>query len=341
MNHTFLYLSLKKQYLNSPFFLAPNTLSTKQFKFYQNSFKFFTNSIIFSSDVKNIGLIQRSTFNNILNSAIKINTVNKMHSSSYKSLQTLSFGWFDISECIFEKCSNKGWGGAIESNQANFTVTDTIFRYNNAEIGGAAHILRSWECRFERVLVYKNKAEYAAGIHYDAMNEQNTTQFYSMNFTQNVATKWTGAFRIDHGGGKLFDFAMEQNKALVSSGFLDYSWKPTHKILERWYIRNNTCTSRGAAITLFHIRASAEVHNSLFIYNTCEISADSISVENVDGYLLLDDCIFSGSESKEVSAKYNETLILIENCQFDQSHTVVENKWKDFLKSFKTVSINN
>ena len=321
--------------------MSSESLTTKKFKFFQTSFKYISNTIIFSENTKNIATIQRSLFSNILNSAVKINAVSKMHSSTYRSLQTLSFNWYEISECIFEKCTNKGWGGAIESNQANFTVTDTIFRYNSGGIGGAAHILRSWECRFERVLVLQNKAEYAAGIHYDAMNEQNSTQFYSMNFTRNVATKWTGAFRIDHGGGKLYDFVMEENKALVSSGFLDYSWMPTHKILDRWYIRNNTCTSRGAAITLFHIKASAEVHNSLFMHNSCEISADSISVENVDGYLLIDSCIFSGSQAQEVSAKYNETDILFENCLFDQDKNSLETKWNEYQKSYKMPSNYN
>ena len=78
------------------------------------------------------------------------------------------------------------------------------------------------------------------------------------------------------------DFTMDSNKALVSAGFLDYSWKPVHKFLNRWFVRNNTCTSRGAAISLFHIKYSAEVHDSIFQDNNCEISANSISAENVD-----------------------------------------------------------
>ena len=322
--------------LQSPFFTSKLSLSKSRFEFSFSSFKFATNKIIFAQG-NTQGIIRDSHFSNILTGAIKIDGLYNLNDKINSHRQVLSNDHFIITNCVFESCVNMdGEGGAIESNMANFTVSDTSFFKNKARIGGAAHILRSWECKFERVVVCENEADFAAGIHYDSMNEQNTTQFYDMNLTRNTAAKWTGAFRIDHGGGKLFRFVVEGNKALVASGYLDYTWQPTHRILRNWLVRDNNCTSRAAGITIFHIRSSMEVHDSVFLNNQCEISANSISVENVDGYLLVDGCYFTGKQDEEVSSRFGETMIKIDDCHFEKAADELEKKWNEGIANFQT-----
>ena len=135
---------------------------------------------------------------------------------------------------------------------------------------------------------------------------------------------------------------MDNNRALVSSGYLDYTWKPVHNTLDRWLVRNATCKTKGAGITMFHIKASGEVHNSIFLYNSCELSANSISIENVDGYMLIDKCFFLGPRDKEVSSKFgNETDLLIENCEFDQNLKIISKSWNELTNKFEAPKIPN
>lgn len=308
MNSSITRLSLSSVYINSP--LIQTTLNSQRMKLTMaNSFFSRISNTIYSSIPNSQSFISSSRFENILNGAIKINSLLTYGSKIFNSQLELYENYFFMEKCKFYKCTTTGMGGGIESNRANFTVKDIVFEKCSAKCGGAAHILRSWECNFERVLVAENTAEYAAGIHYDAMNEQNTTNFNSMNFTSNKASKWTGSFRIDHGGGKVTGIIIHNNEAMVSSGYFDYTWYPVHKTIKFIVAINNSCISRGAAITFFHIKHRGALESGIFVDNKCEKSAHSISLENVDGIVTLTNCYFTGPQSEEIYSRYNETEI--------------------------------
>jgi len=271
--------------------------------------------------------VSETCFRYVLNSAISVNLADfNFDGKSFSSRQEYIDNKYTITKCSFINCKSLTEGGGIESNKATFVITDTVFVGNSASVGGAAHILRCWTSIFKRLVIFLNTAQYAGGVHYDSLNEQNTTDFSFMNVSYNNAEKWGGGFRIDHGGGNITDSVFSHNTARVSSGYFDYAWKPTHKILDRNLFFNNSALSRGAAITVFHIKGSADIFNSYFIQNQCKMSAKSISMENVDGYINIQDCVFDGSKDAEVSSRFGETTILIcPNTRFDiPSQQIIE-----------------
>ncbi|EAY19393.1 hypothetical protein TVAG_101110 [Trichomonas vaginalis G3] len=308
MNLAFSNILLANLHLDGQFLRSD--INTKRSKLHvtDSHFNKITNSI-FSSSSNAKNYIADSEFSNILGGAIRINYAFGINDKIYKDRQTWYEATYFISRVKFLNCKTNDLGGGLESNRANFSAQDLLFEKCSAQMGGGAHILRSWECNFTRLCIADNRAEYAAGMHYDSMNEQNTTEFTDINVTSNVATKWTGGLRIDHGGGKLKRLFFHKNNALVASGYMDYAWYPTHKFFSQVVAINNSCVSRGAGMTFFHIKHRASVANSVFIQNRCEKSAHGISVENVDGILTISNCYFDGPQNEQIYPRYNETII--------------------------------
>jgi hypothetical protein len=216
-------------------------------------------------------------------------------------------------------------GGAIDAQDLNTTIADSVFSGNSARIGGAVRILKAEFIFLLRVIFVKNTAEYCAGFHSDTYIHGNNSLVDLVNASFNYATRWVGAMRIDHAGGSLKNSCFEGNSARVCGAFFEYTWTPAKRFFSHCIFKNNSAYSRGGAVTIFHCQHNGEFSHCLFFLNRCNLSADSISIESIFAIVDIFRCVFENSREQEVKMRFDpSTLTVSSDCTFDTAHDDLE-----------------
>jgi hypothetical protein len=220
-----------------------------------------------------------------------------------------------VSSSLFADCRGQ-MGGAIDGHRINTTIIGSVFLSNSAENGGAVRILLSDCIQLVRVLFLNNSAEYCGGFHGDGALHRNQSYVELVNSSCNSATKWIGAMRIDHLGGKMVDSCFAGNSAAVCGAFFEYVWRPATRLELHCVYRNNSAYSRGGAVTIFHIKHQSEFERCLFFQNRCDVSPHSISIESLDAVVRVGDCWFEGEQQDEVRLRFEQSALDVSGSRF-------------------------
>ena len=333
MNTTLINLAIYKFYSNKPFYAFSLTHSHSYFSLEQSQFRYFCKSILYSTFPKKIQ-IENCEFFSFLDSSIKIDSSLHSYIDHYyiaHSFVESSKDLIQIERVIFKE-SNAERGGCLRIESSSVSIKDSIFVNNSAHIGGAVYILCGRYLNFSQILFFNNHANYDGSIACDSDLEKNFTYIDNLNITNNFAQKWTGGLRIDRSGGFLNRSCFINNSAIVCGGLFYFSWYPQHLDVYFCLFGNNTSKARGGAVTCFHGLQSISFISSLFIFNNCENSFNSISIEENMRDIKVMNCYFSGNIEEEVGSSFSKTNLTIFQSIFNAD--LVQKKLIDY--SIKT-----
>ena len=303
----------------SPFFVVPNQIKSPYFNLYHSKFSRFFNTAFYSGSKLN-SKIESCIFNNILNSAIKIEKEDLEYNNQYFT-ETLEFhmGLLALSHCTFKACRSSNIGGALLTSDISILLYCTNFIGNSAEICGAARMLRCASVQWFGNTFYKNEADYDGAFSMDAYDKIKNINLSATNISHNTAKLWTGGFRIDSVGGSIDNCVVDGNKAKVAGGFFDFSWSPAFRDVKFCFFNNNTSKERAAAVCAFHLMHNSKYYKVAFVLNKCDAKPDSITIDSIDSKIILDGCYFDGPKDTQIGMRFGySTFEILDKTIFDQ-----------------------
>lgn len=279
-------------------------------------------------------------FSHIFNSAIIIQSTDlKISEKFYSATLIFSYGNLIISNCIFKNCNSPTEGGAIRAHEINLALVCNYFYRNKADICGAAHLISCHAIQWYGNIFLRNEADYNGAFTIDiteSENERKNVTIETTNITTNKAKMWTGGFRIDSSGGKIFDCIIEGNSARVTGGFLDFSWTPAHRDVNFCIFKNNSSKMRGGAVCAFHLMHSSRYFRTLFIKNRCENESDAISIQSIDSKIVIDDSFFDGPQNDQIGMKFGYSKFeIVGGTKFNMNDSSMKKNMENIIKNYK------
>ena len=320
LNISLYHLMCNLMPIRSP--LIQSSFRTSHFSLFSSNFYKVT-STIFSSHTHGIYDISSCSFKHILNSAVKVTGIYIFQDKNLSKLflseaigYCFEYTKLQVTQCRFQKCVSNSSGGGFCCQFCLLDINDTYFDHNNAKYGGGSHCSSLYNVTCTRNVYFGNSAEYDGGCMFATDQEEKATYFSHINLTDNMATMWTGGFRIDQCGGVLKNAFFANNHALVCGGFFDFSWYPSQRNVSKTIFFNNTAIGRTGAATAFHLYQFMSFNLCMFIFNKCEKSANSISIESVRTTVEIQNCMFSGSKEEELIMRYEGSQFVEKGMNF-------------------------
>lgn len=342
MNVSLVCLSLSRV-LRSPFLCPSKQLSgmclNGRFLRVERSFSSFLWSRGFLK-----ATILDSSFLNVLNSPIHLSMEAKLFENMrYSKKLKVSKSDVTVKRCVFERCNTKKKGGGIIAEHCDsIIITDSYFIQNRARYSGAAFFQDTGLIEISRIIVFGNSAGYIGGVYCDGKAE-NQTPFCSIsnsNYSFNHASKWTGALRIDHGGGSVQSCLFHSNTAESCGAFFDFAWEPSQRHIHSSYFLNNSAHARGGAFCAFHILHRSTFESCSFYNNQCDTSASSIHIESTDSEVTIFSCVFDKDKQTELKMRFDgSTFTVHDSCSFSTDlYPNVTLEWPHLENSSNLVS---
>jgi hypothetical protein len=209
-------------------------------------------------------------------------------------------------------------GCALADHCFLINITDSILRGNSAMFGGACHFAQTNYSNFERLCFLDNSAEYMGGMYLDGVWESRFpfTNLSDVNFSMCRAEEWTGALRIDHGGGYVTRCVFAADAAKSAGAFFDFAWQPSKRFISLTAFLNNSAHERAAAYCAFHLMHHSQFRKCVFAQNSCETAANAIYVESVDALIDVAECTFDKKEPLEIGIRFNGSFVNVRNSSF-------------------------
>ena len=324
LNSTFLNLILTNTNSRSPLFSLSPLKSKLSFSVKNSKFSKTFNNVIYTNFFPNIK-IQVSTFRRTLNSAIQVDSSDlKIYSEKRNQQVTEEMGLVDIDRSFFEACSGDS-GGALKTSVCAVAISSTVFEQNNANIAGACSIMRTQQFSMRLSQFNTNSANYIGAMIVDCDLEETKTTLITSNFSKNSAEMWGACLRLDRCGGNVTKCFFDNNTALVSGAFFDFSCSPSVRYLYYNAFLDNNCTSRGTA-TCFHLLQISFYSECVFAGNKCEKGPKAISVESINSEITITNCYFDGPEKEQIGQRFNYSEFFIYNCSWNQNDHIIHKK---------------
>lgn len=276
--------------------------------------------------------IKESVFASLLDSAVLYNKysvdfshilANKVYNSTVSCYNSeLSFF-----KCTFSGCKGQS-GGAVSVFYAKLSISECFFDKNIAFSAGAVYSINSSHANINYSTFLNNGADYTGAIFVDFLEEGNKFHGFASNVSNNKASKWTGAMRVDRDGGKIEFFCFANNSASFCGCFFDFSYPPSHREIQKCIFTENRAESRGGAICAFHVRQSSQYENVVFFHNY----PNSIAIESVEQRIFIDKCYFVDSKKDAIFDRFNESNIIDETAKYNA-------KIDDFTITLKEIEV--
>jgi hypothetical protein len=265
--------------------------------------------------------LPRTDFSSFLTGAVHLASDPKVfdHLLFTKRLRIIS-GHLHVIQCLFDQCQTRVGGCAFVDHCFLISITDSVLRHSSATFGGACYFSQTNFSNFVRVSFLNNSAGYMGGMYLDGVWESRVpfTNLTDVNFSLCRADDWTGALRIDHGGGAVTNCVFAANAASTAGAFFDFAWNPSKRFLSLTAFLNNTARERAAAYCAFHIMHHSQFTKCVFVGNVCETVAHAIYVESVNTIVDVVECTFDKAESQEIGMRYNGSVVNVRNSRFAQ-----------------------
>lgn len=249
-----------------------------------------------------------------------------------------------ILSSLFFHCINSekfSHGGALFVKKVSFIIDNCIFDNNSAEFSGSIEIDSSFNSTINNSLIIRSSAERFGGILFDGANASCLAFIYQTNFSQNSATKWIGAIRLQHNGGQLNNCYFTENSAENYGAIFDFGHYPSNRLLSHCFLKNNTALIRAGGFTSFHLLYNGQFTSSIFIGNSNrEPYGKSIFVFSDSSIVKLFKCTFDGPKSEQVIAYFSSSKLEIDQYTtfsgiFNESINKTENHNSFQVKSKK------
>jgi hypothetical protein len=234
-----------------------------------------------------------------------------------KRLRIIS-GHLQLIQCLFEKCQSRVGACAFADHCFVVNMTDSLLRGNSATFGGACYFSQTNYSNFARVCFVNNSAEYMGAMYLDGVWESRSpfTNLSDANFSLCRADEWTGALRIDHGGGSVTSCVFAENAAHSAGAFFDFAWEPSRRFVALTAFLNNSAHERAAAYCAFHIMHRSQFTGCVFARNACETGANAIYVESVDALIDVVECKFDKKQPLEIGIRFSGSVVDVRNSSF-------------------------
>ena len=290
----------------------------------KSSFKQISGNVLRFINSNRAVKVTASNFQKTLSSAIVVDSMDVTNSFvKNESARVLNGQSYKIEDCVFIRC-NGTKGGAISSTDSSFSIKNSYFVFNKAEVGGAISCINSSGISIENSLFAFNSAEYTGATNIGSKDESNSAYIKYVNLTGNRASKWVGAMRVDRDGGSISNCVFSNNSAFACGGFFDFSCQPCERYVASCLFERNNASIKGGAYCCFHIKQRVSFDDCVFSMNMCDNSADSIAIESVDIKVTLNGCCFSSRKEEEISTKFNQSELEENNVHFNYAQKIAE-----------------
>ena len=329
INSTFLNLFVSYHKNRSPLFTLPSHVSSQSFSLKTSKFSHFFDHIIFSNFSPKIQL-QTSIFKKTLKTAIIIDSGDfRVANQKFTIHQEENQGSVDIDKCMFEACSGET-GGALKTSLCSIFISNSFFEQNSANIGGVGSFMYCTQFFSKKVEYNLNTAKYIGGIIVDYITEESAASLVNSNFTKNSAEMWSAALRLDRCGGDVVRCFLQNNSALVSGAFFDFSCSPSVRRINYTAFLNNNCTARGT-VTCFHLLQISYYNHCVFVGNKCAKGPNSVSIESINSNITITNCLFDGPQEEQIGQRFEYSRFIIANCSWSQSIASCYKKINNFV----------
>ena len=231
-----------------------------------------------------------------------------------------------IVDCTIVNSTDSEFGGGISAQNCNLSILRTVLDHCSATYGGGVYTVETAFSMVNDTQIKCCTASRFGGGYVHCRNKNENILFTSTNLTENSGCKSVGGLRIENAKGTILSSAFDSNKAERYGALFDWNRPQAALSIDSTLFLNNSCSSPGGGITVFHWMAHLFLRNCRFVRNAspapCSVYAYSTEIE-----VSLVRCIFTGLRGIEIGSKYNEALFNVTDCLFrfedakDRSHS--------------------